>query len=401
MVVLGLLNSAAADAACYTFHTLNNNTTADATAVMDNFNYTLQCPNFTGNVGIGTSVLTYPLNLGNGSPITGVNDPTQIDLGATYGTTTLGRNSKIRIFDVTGSPNLVYGIGVSAGLFELTAAYDADFAFFKNDTTPTELVRIKNNGNVGIGTSTPTYSLSIGDVSTVVGAADPTKIDLGATYGTSAVGKNLKIRLFDVTSSPTSTYGIGLSAALFELTTGYDGDFAFFKNGSTPSELVRIKNNGNVGIGRTSPGQKLDVNGTIRQSNCTTAGTLSTNTSGDIICTSDARLKNILGNYDGGLNAIRQITPQRFKYKPTATDPVETFVHAGFIAQDVQRAIPEAVALQRSGYYSLDTTAILAASVNAIKQLKAANDQQAIEIQRLKIQMSALERKLTNKIARN
>jgi hypothetical protein len=132
---------------------------------------------------------------------------------------------------------------------------------------------------------------------------------------------------------------------------------------------------GNVGIG-SAAAQKLDVAGTIRQSGCTTAGTLSTNASGDIICTSDARLKNVVGRYEGGLDALARVTPQRFTFKSTRADPVETFVHAGFIAQNVMLAIPEASARQRNGYYSLDTTAILAAAVNAIKQLKAENERQ-------------------------
>ncbi len=42
-----------ANATCPTFHTLTNGTSANATDVMDNFNYVLGCPNFTGNVGIG------------------------------------------------------------------------------------------------------------------------------------------------------------------------------------------------------------------------------------------------------------------------------------------------------------------------------------------------------------
>ncbi len=79
-----------------------------------------------------------------------------------------------------------------------------------------------------------------------------------------------------------------------------------------------------------------------------------------------------------------QITPQRFMYKPTKSNPIETFVHAGFIAQNVKEVIPEAVARQRSGYYSLDTTAVLAAAVNAIKQLKERNDRQSAEINKLR-----------------
>ncbi len=50
---------------CPTFHTLTNGTTADASQVMDNFNYILGCPNFTGNVGIGVSTPSVPLTVRN------------------------------------------------------------------------------------------------------------------------------------------------------------------------------------------------------------------------------------------------------------------------------------------------------------------------------------------------
>jgi len=155
--------------------------------------------------------------------------------------------------------------------------------------------------------------------------------------------------------------------------------------------LVLQLNGGGVGIGTIAPAQRLDVAGTIRQSGCTTAGTLAVNGSGDIICSSDARLKNILGDYKGGLNTLAQIIPKLFTFKQTRVDPKETFVHAGFIAQNVKAAIPQASARQRDGYYSLDTTAILAASVNAIKQLRAMNESQAVEIKQLRSRLGKLE----------
>jgi hypothetical protein len=140
---------------------------------------------------------------------------------------------------------------------------------------------------------------------------------------------------------------------------------------------------GRVGIGTANPNQSLDVIGTIRQSNCTTAGTLSVNGNGDIVCSSDARLKNIRGSYIGGLEVLSQLEPQRFTFRSSNSNPNETFEHVGFIAQNVRGVIPQAVAVQRDGFYSLETTAILAASVNAINELRARNDLQAAQLLRL------------------
>jgi hypothetical protein len=174
--------------------------------------------------------------------------------------------------------------------------------------------------------------------------------------------------------------------------TGAAGRMMFYYStiSNTLQEGFRLSGLGYVGIGK-NPERKLDVDGTIRQTGCTTAGTLAVDSSGDIICSSDARLKNIRGRYAGGLDAISHLNPILFTYKPSKGNPTETFVHAGFIAQEVRAVIPEASAMQRDGYYSLDTTAILAASVNAIKQLKTINESQRVEIQKLRFRLSKLE----------
>lgn len=378
----------AAQAACSVTYSFTSGTTAVASQINTNFSDLYTCaaplasPSFTGNVGIGTVSPSTRLVVGAGTS----NEAITVNAGSGWADLILKAAS-------TTGGNIYWNNGTTneGGIFYYLGPGGHYMSFTTNSS---ERLRIDSSGNVGIGTSTATYPLSIGDASTIVTLADPTKIALGASYGTSAVGKNFKIRIFDVTSSPTLTYGLGVSAALFELTAASDADFAFFKNGTTPTELVRIKGSGNVGIGTASPGQKLDVSGTIRQSGCTTAGTLSVNSSGDIICTSDARLKNIVGDYKDGLNAVLRITPSRFSYKPTPSNPNEEFIHAGFIAQDVKMAIPQAVALQRGGFYSLDTTAILAASVNAIKELKAANDNQAAKIERLEMDVAMLRRRL-------
>ena len=78
----------------------------------------------------------------------------------------------------------------------------------------------------------------------------------------------------------------------------------------------------------------------------------------------------------------------------------ETFVHAGFTAQEVKAVIPQASALQRNGYYSLDTTAILAASVNSIKQLKQDADARAMENAQLRAEIAEQNTEIARLVAR-
>ena len=210
-------------------------------------------------------------------------------------------------------------------------------------------------GNVAIGAGTPISRLQVTTSSPAMSIPSLGSID----SGTGAYVTNLN-----------PPYGVLIGS----LNSG-DGWIQVQRTDGTASayDLLLQPNGGNIGIGNASPAQLLDVSGTIRQAGCTTAGTLSVNTAGDIICTSDARLKSIHGPFQGGLDAISKIRPVLFSYRPTAADPKESFVHAGFVAQNVRAAIPQASALQHDGYYSLDTTAILAAAVNAIKELKTEN----------------------------
>jgi hypothetical protein len=107
-----------------------------------------------------------------------------------------------------------------------------------------------SNGNalfgfkVGIGITNPGSSLSIGAVSTGTGTSSPVLVDLGSTYGTNAVGKNQKIKLWSSTSGDNYTYGIGVSSALLEITAATDASIGFYKNGTTPTELGRFTNSG-------------------------------------------------------------------------------------------------------------------------------------------------------------
>jgi hypothetical protein len=97
------------------------------------------------------------------------------------------------------------------------------------------------------------------------------------------------------------------------------------------------------------------------------AGTLVTDGSGNVTATSDARVKHDINPFLYGLDAIRKIDPATFVYNQDGTNTVMP----GFIAQNVQEAIPVAVNMGKDGMLTLNSNAIIAALVNAVKELEA------------------------------
>lgn len=84
--------------------------------------------------------------------------------------------------------------------------------------------------------------------------------------------------------------------------------------------------------------------------------------------TSDERLKNIDGAFTSGLSELNGINPISFHWKDISGRDTNR-MYSGFSAQNILATIPEAVTLGNDGYYSVKDRPILAASVNAIKQL--------------------------------
>jgi Chaperone of endosialidase len=92
-------------------------------------------------------------------------------------------------------------------------------------------------------------------------------------------------------------------------------------------------------------------------------------TSGTLSVSSDARLKNIVGPYRRGLDDLKRLgNACLYRWKSEGDDSP---IQAGFVAQDVQDAIPEAVNAGPDGMLGLYDRPIIAALVNAVKELSA------------------------------
>lgn len=195
-----------------------------------------------GNVGIGTNNPYSSLNV-NGSGI-------MIDSGtnASYG-------SGLKFLNTTHKH---FSIGSKGNSFVIADTSSNGTGVWQ--ATPLDRLLIDSAGNVGIGTSTPTANLEVKGSNTNTLSLVPT-----AAVGTS--DPVVEMRFWGDPGKSGTRY----SAIRGVNTGGLDqNELSFIVNyGSTPVEAMRIRDNGNVGIGTATPLSKLDVKGTLTLSGAT------------------------------------------------------------------------------------------------------------------------------------
>ena len=149
--------------------------------------------------------------------------------------------------------------------------------------------------------------------------------------------------------------------------------FSYVGGGWT--ERMRIASSGNVGIGTTTPGYTLHVNGSV-------AGTSAYNN------LSDARLKKDVQPIGDALAIVGALRGVTFNWDKTV-DPsmkLDDRNHVGFIAQEVETVLPQAVSTATDARQtkSVAYSEVIPVLTEAIKQLKAENNA-------LKVRLDALE----------
>ena len=196
---------------------------------------------FSGNVGIGT------------------NNPA-LDLHVMGGIMTQNNGTLTPQIQFKSGSNNTNGWLVRANISD-TFAGDFTIDRQDNSATPSKFV-IKNSGNVGIGTTSPTSKLEL------AANGGGSIITLKRT-NTSNGGAKGGIRF----TENTNGYNVGTIACLGD-GANTSGALCFYTKASstdtgiylpTTDERMRITSTGNVGIGTTGPTETLDVNGSVRQ----------------------------------------------------------------------------------------------------------------------------------------
>jgi hypothetical protein len=196
-----------------------------------------------GNVGIGTTAPSELLEVrkDGGNAIikvqTGGGHDARLILDAPAAS---GAQSQI-FFDASGT---------TAGSIQYTHnSGGTNFMTFHTGGSNTERMLIDSSGNVGIGTSSPSYALHVA-----------TNLGFTAEFQNTAGANHRPVRWTDNTGASVGTLGADFTADEFILQA--ISKPLVFGTGTDGTERMRIDASGNVGIGTSSPLSKLNVKGT-------------------------------------------------------------------------------------------------------------------------------------------
>jgi endosialidase-like protein len=398
-----------------------------------------------GNLGIGTSFPTALLEISNGltpaSPASATIATYNAAPGGSFLTGRKARGTSAAPTAVQNGDGLLalsgrgYGtthfgggatIGMSATENYTDTAMGGRIQFFTTPNGTTNLLQrmtITDEGDVGVGTSTPAGSLEVvrsGDDAEIHATTYNAGLGNSAFVAETARGTAVAPAAVQLSDTLATFAGQGYATTHF---SGWAGGMhviaaenwtdaamgtllAFFTRplgASSPNGAsLAIMPDGSVGIGTFTQiptiADKLQVFGDIRVGTSGTNGCINNFSGAGIIgtCSSDRRFKKNITPFGSVLTQLTALQPVHYFWRATEF-PDRHFGDAqayGLIAQDVERVLPELVVTNKDGYKAIDYSKLPLLTIQAVKELKAENDE-------LKRRLAAIERVLAEMAAKS
>lgn len=293
-------------------------------------------------------------------------------------------NPKFTLYDTAGTANQrrFYLWNTGGGVYGRWVN-DADSA------TVAESIFFKNDGNVGIGNTSPAQKLDVSG-----GAAFSSSVGIGTTGPANRLHVSFNgsdgLRL-------QQTAGISDNFIHFQQAGGWNGRINFNSTGdmifSTGglAERMRILNGGNVGIGVAAPTYQLQLSTNSAAKPTSNTWTIS----------SDARIKKDIRPYTDGLDTILGINPVWYKYNGKGGFMADGRENIGVIGQEIIQVAPYTINTYKAKLdptdqketelLNFDSHALTFTLINSVKELNAKIKEQQATINELKAKVYNLE----------
>ena len=139
-----------------------------------------------------------------------------------------------------------------------------------------------------------------------------------------------------------------------------------YAHGRIPQSVIRYLTQlwRELGVGSNA------VSGTVAQFENSTGSCYINPTTTSLSCSSDIRLKTNVSSLSAsfGLDALLQLNPVTFNWIREASGRP---THSGFIAQDVEKVLPDLISKGTDGYYTMNYAGLVTYIVKAIQQFAA------------------------------
>jgi hypothetical protein len=375
------------------------------------------------NYGQAVSILTGTTAAGTSERMR-ITDSGNVGIGTTNPVdrlTIYDGDNNVGVYFQTATSGTSGGDGLRVGLNDTHAfVWNYENTPLSFGTNGSQKATILANGNVGIGTTSPGHLLEVRGTGDAVSIGNDTNTSTYIRFANSRgfVGYTGTDMMIQAGSGKNLRLGVNSNS---------------FNNGVA----MYVKSDGNVGIGTTSPTEKLAVNGNIetttsgagRKIGFNTGDNFSFNsttiahygisnagneTAGGVILSgyygirfasqgnirghisqaglltmandvvafgspSDKSLKENIKPINNALDKVKNLKGVTFKWKEAGLTNLKEDI--GFIAQDVQEVLPELVRENEDGKLSLRDKGIIPMLVEAVKELSA-------EVESLKKQLN-------------